>query len=352
MALLFAQLGDPQLGLGADGLARDRERFAWALRDARERGCAFAVAVGDLTNDAKPEQVEAYRAVAEEALGVDAEGRLGMDVYNVAGNHDMQSSMGLANFISSYLAPPFPPFPESHFCFSPPGTDSLFLVLNTVVLTSSVPDLQDARRKHWEWLRTTLPAAKGKTVVVCGHHPLFCLDEGESDTNEAPVSDKLRGFIRGFAGFQGEEDAVDRAAMDMQMITVPTKERSELIELFKAAGVKHYLFGHTHTRFEVPASDGSFVQYSASGTSMSLDFPQHRLNYRLWTGHPPSIPGDPWRLESELVYLPEDMCPPTIPNEQIEKMGARPVPSDGRKVKPGREFLTRIEERRREILGS
>lgn len=110
-------------------------------------------------------------------------------------------------------------------------------------------------------------------------------------------------------------------------------------------------FGHTHNRIEVPATDASFVQYSATGTSMSLDYEQHPLNFRLWTIDNSDSSRSP-KITNELVYLPRAMCPPLIPMEDIAKMGPRPVPPDGRVVKPGKEFLDRIEERRREILGS
>lgn len=64
----------------------------------------------------------------------------------------MQSGTGLKSYLAGFCSPPFKASP-SYYSFVEPTTNVFFVVLNTMLLCSTVSDLQEERQAHWDWLR-------------------------------------------------------------------------------------------------------------------------------------------------------------------------------------------------------
>jgi 3',5'-cyclic AMP phosphodiesterase CpdA len=240
-AFRFAQLGDPQMGMGADGLEGDRRRFLEAIRRVNELLLDFVLISGDLTHKRQPEE---YAALESCIAKIEPPIRI------VPGNHDILSPDdldGLEDYRDRFGA--------DYYGFTCGGAE--FLCLDAMTLSAEDTSHSVIRReseKQWSWLETRLSeirARGGAPVFLFLHIPPFTEDENEPEA----------------------------------YFNLPKPTRARFLSLVRRYEVGWILTGHTHTTREVE-KDG-FALLTTAGTSLSLD--ERGFGFRVFDVSPKGV---------------------------------------------------------------
>jgi 3',5'-cyclic AMP phosphodiesterase CpdA len=198
----FIQMADPQFGFftANQDFAQETVNFTRAIEIANRLRPAFVVVCGDLTHRmGDSAQIAEYRQIAS---------RLDRSIplFNVAGNHDLALPLSPASVAAYRRA-----VGRDYYTFERKGV--LGVVINSSLFKE--PQLAPAEAEAQDrWLRATLDSARasGKRVMIFQHHPWFLTRAGEPD----------------------------------QYYNLPLARRLELLEMFRAAGVRQVFAGHYH----------------------------------------------------------------------------------------------------------
>ena len=228
----FVQISDTQLGFSsydADGRA-----FRRAVDRINALKPDFVIICGDLVNDAG-NPPRAYPDFKEITAGFT------MPVYCVPGNHDV----GLpthATAVNNYRAVIGP----DNLSFDHHGWTFIGLNTQTLALPANHPEYLAQQT----WLRQTLAraAAAKQPAVVFGHVPPFL-----ATPDEKP-----------------------------EYFNYPQPVRREMLELYRANGVRAVISGHTHRQLDTTL-DG--MLFSCGGTT-SVNFDQVPRGFNLWCAGP------------------------------------------------------------------
>ncbi|KAI9934847.1 hypothetical protein ASPWEDRAFT_186477 [Aspergillus wentii DTO 134E9] len=225
----FCQLGDIQLGFGLDGYKNDTYRMHLAAEQVKKEGFDFCIAVGDLTNDRTPEQVQSFQSVYPEFNG---------RVHLLPGNHDISNVATLKQFSVDYNV-------SDHGAFSHNGYR--FIMLDSITLMSNLTEFEPYTTQEWSWFEEQLAeAAKEKAEIIVAHHHL---------------------------PFEVSEDEPDN------YWSFPNRVRGRYLDLIRQYGVRHILVGHRHETKNIYPADKAFTIYVVAGTARFFDNNGFGINY-------------------------------------------------------------------------
>jgi 3',5'-cyclic AMP phosphodiesterase CpdA len=238
--VVFVQMTDPQLGMGAKGYADDLAKLQQAVEQANKLNPSFTVVCGDVTDKWTKE------------AGTDVAGslkKLTSPWYLAPGNHD------------GWKTPEYTPlFGADRRLVEAPGLT--LIVINTDLWKGTDAVAGDAEIK---WLEEALVKAADRKlpIIVAGHHPLFVGGADKSSGVAAANSHPLLAM------------AVDEAE---SYHNLPPLRRNVILALFEKYKVAAYLSGHMH--------------YSATGTyhgitlvscpSLAKNFSGEKPGFYLW----------------------------------------------------------------------
>ncbi|KAF4219678.1 hypothetical protein CNMCM6805_001709 [Aspergillus fumigatiaffinis] len=225
----FCQLGDLQIGFGLDGWQNDTYRMGLAAQQVNTEDFDFCIAVGDLTNDRRDYQVQAFQNTFPQFK---------KPVYLLPGNHDISNVATLEQFTRDYNV-------SDHSSFSHQGYR--FVLLNSVTLISNLTEFESYTAAEWAWFEDQLDAAHHakEEIIVAHHHLPFEFTEDEADA----------------------------------YWTFPNRVRGRYLSLIKQYNVHHILVGHRHETKNIYASDKSFTIYIVAGTARFFDDNGFGINY-------------------------------------------------------------------------
>ena len=199
----FVQITDPQMGMFTTNqdFAQETANLELAVATINRWRPAFVVVSGDMVNlpDDAAQFAEYQRLIRQVASGI--------PVYQVAGNHDLDTPptpAGLAAYTNR--------FGPDRYTFR--HGDFVGLVLNSSVIHSPQRVTNELAAQE-RWLRAELAAARdrqAKHIVIFGHHPWFLKAADEPD----------------------------------EYFNIPRARRADYLALFREAGVKFLFSGHYH----------------------------------------------------------------------------------------------------------
>jgi 3',5'-cyclic AMP phosphodiesterase CpdA len=235
----FFHFGDPQIGVGPDGMDADAERFLQAVRQANALQPDFALMSGDMVDKQLPAEYEALDLGLKE---------LKPPAKCVPGNHDVsgvEDLGGLANYRRR--------FGKDYYHFD--YCNCAFICLNAMTLNTEGAISDEARQEsqaQWDWLKETLDqiADQGREhTLLFLHVPPFVETEDEG----------------------------------AEYFNLPPEPRRRLLSWVRRYGIRHILCGHTHTTRVIKAE--GFTIYTTGGTTgLMLDGgPQ---GYRIFKVYP------------------------------------------------------------------
>jgi len=212
------QVTDPQFGMyeSDKGFSKETELYEKAVEAINKLNPDFVVLTGDLINKKDDrEQITEFKRIT-------AKIKKEIPVYYSPGNHDIgqpTTQQDIDNFIADY----------GHDRFSFKHKKSLFIGINTCLIKSNTPGLEEAQ---FEWLRTELTKGKkAKNIVLFTHYPFFINSFDEPD-----------------AYFN---------------ISIETRKR--YLTLFKEYGVDAVFAGHLHNNGFGKYGDMQMITTSAVG---------------------------------------------------------------------------------------
>jgi hypothetical protein len=163
----FAVFGDPQIGHDY------RSRLDRFRQEVTERGIDFFCVLGDLTNDATPDEVDSIKLQLE---------RVGVPYYATIGNHDLYQGDGWERFKENY----------GPSCYSVVIADRIKLIFLDTADGTIGPT-------QFDWLEGELKDS-GFIKIVLTHYPVF---EGEKPIMWRLASDAERVKIQSLLGRYG-----------------------------------------------------------------------------------------------------------------------------------------------------
>jgi len=212
------QVTDPQFGMyeSDKGFSKETELYEKAVEAINKLNPDFVVLTGDLINKKDDrEQITEFKRIT-------AKIKKEIPVYYSPGNHDIgqpTTQQDIDNFIADY----------GHDRFSFKHNKSLFIGINTCLIKSNTPGLEEAQ---FEWLRKELSKGKkAKNIVLFTHYPFFINSFDEPD-----------------AYFN---------------ISIETRKR--YLTLFKEYGVDAVFAGHLHNNGFGKYGDMQMITTSAVG---------------------------------------------------------------------------------------
>ena len=199
----FIQLSDPQLGMFAknENMLQDEANFRFVTASINRLKPAFVVVTGDLVN--KPGDGTQIQRYLEIVRSIDP----GIPVYNVAGNHDVESEPTPAS-----LAVYRKSIGKDYYAFDAGVVRGIVLNSSLIQHPNNSPD---EAAKQESWLVDQLKRARAEkveNVMVFQHISYFLDDPNEPD----------------------------------QYFNIPTATRKKYLDLFHEYGVKHVFAGHYH----------------------------------------------------------------------------------------------------------
>ncbi len=206
--VLFVQMTDPQLGMGAKGYAGDLATLQQAVEQVNKLKPSFTMVCGDVTDKWTKE------AGADVA---DSLKKLASPWYLAPGNHDGWKTPEYTQL-----------FGVDRRLAEMPGLT--LVVMNTDLWKGTDVAAGDAEIK---WLEEALvkAAARKLPIIVAGHHPLFVGGTDKSSGVAAANSHPLLAL------------AVDEAE---SYHNLPPLRRNAILALFEKYKVAAYLSGHMH----------------------------------------------------------------------------------------------------------
>lgn len=237
--VLFVQMTDPQMGMGAKGYAGDLATLKQAVEQVNKLKPAFTVVCGDVTDKWTK---EAGTDVADSLK------KLTSPWYLAPGNHDGWKTPEYTQLFGA----------DRRIGEMPNLT---LIVLNTDLWKGTDVAAGDAEIK---WLEQALVKAVARKlpIIVAGHHPLF-----------VGGASKSSGVVAGRNSLLAQ--AVDEAE---SYHNLPPLRRNAILALFEKHKVAAYLSGHMH--------------YSATGTyhgitlvscpSLVKNFSSEKPGFYIW----------------------------------------------------------------------
>jgi len=192
----FVVAADPQLFWGS------LENWQQTIQKINELHPDFVVVCGDMTNNpGNKEEIAAYLENAAKLSG-------GIKLYNVPGNHDVQSVPTLES-MERYKKN----FGKLYYSFE--HKNSLFIVLESSSMKNPTEETAPLVSEQMRWLEQTLIDSEKKGYThkfVFLHHPIILKDIDEQE----------------------------------EYFNLPVAVRNELLVLFQAHNVKFVFSGHLH----------------------------------------------------------------------------------------------------------
>jgi predicted phosphodiesterase len=222
-AFRFAQLCDPQLGMG--GYEHDVASFGQSVTSINALNPDFVVICGDLVNTADEKSFADFVRIKR---------GFSMPVYCAAGNHDVSDGPSLARYRQR--------IGEDYYAVEHKGR--MLVVVNTQLWKTPIAGESE---KHDAWVRGTLERARDRKmpIIVAGHFPLYITEPNEAE----------------------------------EYFNLAPEKRAELLELFVHCGVVAYISGHAH-RTVVNEYQGMEL---VSGPTTSKNFDEKPSGFTLWT---------------------------------------------------------------------
>jgi len=249
----FIVAADPQLS----GKQIDEDNWANGIKHINRLRPDFLAVCGDLTfggnkseDRVKPKTMERDTMLAEKYRKIVAGLDKGIELHNVAGNHDVGQNPSAATiaWFTKYFGKPW-------YSFQHKG--SLFIVPESNLLRggSASPALAE---QELAWLKATLADAKGKGEkyahkIVFMHHPLYDRTVDEKDS---------------YGNF-------------------PTPRRKELLKLFHDAGIEAVFVGHRHRNGYV--KDGAMELITTTTAALGASKPANPHGVRIVEVYPGRI---------------------------------------------------------------
>jgi predicted MPP superfamily phosphohydrolase len=215
----FAVASDPQLFWGT------LENWQQTIRDINEMHPDFVIVCGDMTNN--PGNKEEIAAYWENAAKLSA----GIKLYNVPGNHDLQSEPTLES-IELYKKN----FGKPYYSFE--HKNSLFIVLESSSMKNPTEKTTPLVIEQMRWLKKILSDSDKMNYAnkfVFMHHPVILKDINEKE----------------------------------EYFNLPVAVRNELLELFEAHNVKIVFSGHLHQDRVVKLKNVELVITGSCGKALA-----------------------------------------------------------------------------------
>lgn len=224
-SLVFAQLCDPQLGMG--GYEKDKKSLEKAITILDSLKIDFALICGDLVHNAVDSTYKDFKHILQKSK---------TPFYLASGNHDLgniPTSKTLAYYRSK--------MGNDYYSFA--KNNNYFMVINSQLLKVNV---ENESEKHYKWIQSTLDSLGrlNQNTFVVGHYPLYIENPNEKEA----------------------------------YFNLPTKTRKQLLDSFVKNKVTAYLSGHSHTYISNKYQKLLLI----SGETTSKNFDNRPLGFRLW----------------------------------------------------------------------
>ncbi|KAE8356183.1 Metallo-dependent phosphatase-like protein [Aspergillus coremiiformis] len=225
----FCQLGDIQIGFGQDGWKNDAHRMHLAAQQVNTQGFDFCIAVGDLTHNRFPHEINAFQETYPE---------FEVPVHLLPGNHDINNVSSLHQFTQDFNT-------SDHSTFSHNGYR--FILLNSITMITDKAEFKNYTIAEWTWFEHQLKTAAhaGERIVVAHHHLPFEVTEDEDDS----------------------------------YWTFPKRVRKRYLKLIRKYAVRHILVGHRHETKKISPADRFYTIYVVAGTARFFDGNGFGINY-------------------------------------------------------------------------
>lgn len=223
-------LTDPQFGMYEQdkGFSKETELYEKTVEAVNRLHPDFVVITGDLVNNRKDKaQVAEFKRITSK---IDKD----IQVWYSPGNHDIgmpPTEDAIESFIADY----------GHDRFSFSHKNSLFIGLNSCVIKSNTPELEQSQ---FEWLKNKI--SKGKKaiqIIFFTHYPFFINSSNEPETYS----------------------------------NVPVETRDRYLFLLKDKNVKAVFSGHLHKNVSTKYGDIEFTVTSSSGKPLGADSSGFRI---------------------------------------------------------------------------
>jgi serine/threonine-protein phosphatase CPPED1 len=225
---IVVQMSDTQFGFFNDNKSFEKEtaNFKKAVQAANRLSPAFIIVTGDLVNKTfDTQQIAEYKRIALKRNS-------GIDLYNVAGNHDTGNKPTKQD-IESYKKEFGPDYYTIKY------RNLYAIVLNSLYLHSPENVIDEAREQE-TWLVKKLEEAKKghyDNIFIFLHHPLFLNNPDEAD----------------------------------DYFNIPVKTRKYYLELFRRYNVSHIFAGHYHRNASGKYGEMEMVTTGSVGRPLGKD---------------------------------------------------------------------------------